>query len=274
MVDLDLERFFDRVNHDILMSRVAARVTDKRVLKLIRAFLNAGVLEDGLIRPVEEGTPQGGPLSPFLSNIVLDDLDKKLARRGHRFCRYADDCNIDVRSHRAGERVMASITRFLTDKLRLKVNEAKSAVARPEGRKFLGFSIANDGSERRIAPKALAKFKDRVRDITCRIRGTNLERIIKDLSPYLIRWRGYFGFCQTPRVLTNLEAWIRRRLRMFSGDNGGTGTSDSRSFAASALRSSPLPPVRRRGSGECPGTRRSSTPCATTSLTLSVSPEY
>lgn len=215
VVDLDLERFFDRVNHDILMSRVAARVTDKRVLKLIRAFLNTGVLEDGLIRPVEEGTPQGGPLSPFLSNIVLDDLDKELARRGHRFCRYADDCNIYVRSHRAGERAMASITRFLTDKLRLKVNEAKSAVARPEGRKFLGFSIANDGSERRIAPKALAKFKDRVRDITCRTRGINLERIIKDLSPYLIGWRGYFGFCQTPRVLTNLEAWIRRRLRMY-----------------------------------------------------------
>jgi RNA-directed DNA polymerase len=188
VVDLDLERFFDRVNHDILMSRVAARVPDKRVLKLIRAFLNAG---------------------------VLDDLDKELARRGHRFCRYADDCNIYVRSHRAGERVMASITRFLTDKLRLKVNETKSAVARPEERKFLGFSIANDGSERRIAPKALAKFKDRVREFTRRTRGLSLERIIKDLSPYLIGWRGYFGFCQTPRVLTNLEAWIRRRLRMY-----------------------------------------------------------
>jgi RNA-directed DNA polymerase len=215
VVDLDLERFFDRVNHDILMSRVATRVTDKRVLKLIRAFLNAGVLEDGLVRPVDEGTPQGGPLSPFLSNIVLDDLDKELARRGHRFCRYADDCNIYVRSHRAGERVMASITQFLTDKLRLKVNEAKSAVARPEERRFLGFSIANDGSERRIAPKALAKFKDRVREFTRRTRGFSLERIIKDLSPYLIGWRGYFGFCQTPRLLTNLEAWIRRRLRMY-----------------------------------------------------------
>ena len=247
VVDLDLERFFDRVNHDILMSRVAARVTDKRVLKLIRAFLNTGVLEDGLIRPVEEGTPQGGPLSPFLSNIVLDDLDKELARRGHRFCRYADDCNIYVRSHRAGERVMASITRFLTDKLRLKVNEAKSAVARPEGRKFLGFSIANDGSERRIAPKALAKFKDRVRDITCRTRGINLERIIKDLSPYLIGWRGYFGFCQTPRVLTNLEAWIRRRLRMYlwrQWRNGHKRFTELRSlglakFAASVAAGSP-----------------------------------
>lgn len=138
------------------------------MLKLIRAFLNAGVLEDGLVRPADEGTPQGGPLSPFLSNIVLDDLDKELARRGHRFCRYADDCNIYVRSHRAGGRVRASISRFLIDKLRLQVNEAKSAVARPEERKFLGFSIANDGSERRIAPKALDKFKDRIREITCR----------------------------------------------------------------------------------------------------------
>jgi RNA-directed DNA polymerase len=154
VVDLDLEKFFDRVNHDSLMARVAARVTDKRVLKLIRAFLKSGVMEDGLVSPVEEGTPQGGPLSPLLSNLVLDDLDKELTRRGHRFCRYADDCNIYVRSRRAGERVMASLSRFLTKKLRLKVNEAKSAVARPEERKFLGFSISNDGSERRIASKS------------------------------------------------------------------------------------------------------------------------
>ena len=160
VVDLDLEKFFDRVNHDILMARVAARISDKRVLKLIRAFLNAGVMEDGLVLPVDEGTPQGGPLSPLLSNLMLDDLDKELTRRGHRFCRYADDCNIYVRSHRAGERVMASVSRFLTTKLRLKVNETKSAVARPEERKFLGFSISNDGGERRIAPKALDKFKD------------------------------------------------------------------------------------------------------------------
>ena len=202
VVDLDLEKFFDRVNHDILMAHVAARIPDKRVLRLIRAFLIAGVMEDGLVKSVDEGTPQGGPLSPFLSNIVLDDLDKELARRGHRFCRYADDCNIYVRSHRAGERVMASICRFLTNKLRLKVNEAKSAVARPEERKFLGFSISNDGSERRVAPKALDKFKDRIREITCRTRGISLQQMIEDLSPYLIGWRGYFGFCQTPRVLT------------------------------------------------------------------------
>ena len=215
VVDLDLEKFFDRVNHDSLMARVAARVTDKRALKLIRAFLKSGVMENGLVSPVDEGTPQGGPLSPLLSNLVLDDLDKELARRGHRFCRYADDCNIYVRSHRAGERVMASVSRFLTQKLRLKVNEAKSAVAQPEERKFLGFSISNDGSERRIAPKALDKFKTQVRDKTRRTRGISLQQLIEDLTPYLIGWRGYFGFCQTPRVLTNLEAWIRRRLRSY-----------------------------------------------------------
>src|SRR3982075_3028490 len=166
VVDLDLEKFFDRVNNDILMGRVAKRVADKRGLKLIRAFLNAGVMADGLVSPTDEGTPQGGPLSPLLSNLVLDDMDRELARRGLRFCRYADDCNIYVRSLRAGERVMASVSRFLTLRLKLKVNETKSAVARPEERKFLGFSISNDGSERRIAPKALDKFKARIRDMT------------------------------------------------------------------------------------------------------------
>src|ERR1700720_4449374 len=214
-VDLDLEKFFDRVSHDKLMARIETRVSDRRVLKLIRTFLKAGVMEGGLVGPVDEGTPQGGPLSPLLSNIVLDDLDKELTRRGHRFCRYADDCNIYVRSRHAGERVMASMSRFLTKKLRLKVNEAKSAVARPEERKFLGFSISNDGSERRIAPKALDKFKTQVRDMTRRTRGISVQQLIEDLTPYLIGWRGYFGFCQTPRVLTNLEAWIRRRLRSY-----------------------------------------------------------
>src|SRR5690349_19476754 len=205
------------------MARVAARVSDNRVLKLIRAFLKAGVMEDGLVSPVEEGVPQGGPLSPLLSNLVLDDLDKELDRRGHRFCRYADDCNIYVRSRRAGERVMASVSRFLTLKLRLKVNEAKSAVARPEERKFLGFSIANDGSERRIAPKALEKFKTQLRALTRRTRGLGLQQVVDDLAPYLLGWRGYFGFCQTPRVLTNLEAWIRRRLRMYLWRQWRTG---------------------------------------------------
>jgi RNA-directed DNA polymerase len=223
VVDIDLQKFFDRVNHDCLMARAAARISDKRVLKLIRAFLNAGVMEDGLVLPVDEGTPQGGPLSPLLSNIMLDDLDKELTRRGHRFCRYADDCNIYVRSQRAGERVMASMSRFLTTQLRLKVNEAKSAVARPEERKFLGFSISNDGSERRIAPKALDKFKERIREMTSRTRGLSLSQIIEDLTPYLIGWRGYFGFCQTPRVLTNLEAWTRRRLRSYLWRQWGNG---------------------------------------------------
>jgi RNA-directed DNA polymerase len=215
VVDLDLEMFFDRVNHDALMARVAARVADKRVLKLIRAYLTAGVMEDGLVRPVDEGTPQGGPLSPLLSNLVLDDLDTELARRRLRFCRYADDCNIYVRSRRAGQRVMASVSRFLTLRLRLKVNETKSAVARPEERKFLGFSISNDGSERRIAPKALATFQARIRDMTRRTQGRSLPQVVEALKPYLMGWRSYFGFCQTPRVLTNLEAWTRRRLRMY-----------------------------------------------------------
>src|SRR3982751_2409360 len=176
------------------MDRVARRISDKRLLRLIRAYLNAGVMEDGLVGPTDEGVPQGGPLSPLLSNLVLDEFVRELTRRGHRFCRYADDCNIYVRSRRAGERVMTSVSRFLTKKLRLKVNETKSAVARPEERKFLGFSISNDGSERRIAPKALDKFKTQIRDMTRRTRGVSLPRMIEELAPYLIGWRGYFGF--------------------------------------------------------------------------------
>lgn len=214
VVDLDLEKFFDRVNHDKLMGRIAQRVSDKRMLKLIRAFLRAGVMEGGLVSPVDEGTPQGGPLSPLLSNIVLDELDQELERRGHQFARYADDCNIYVRSRRAGERVMESVTRFITAKLKLKVNSEKSAVARPWERKFLGFSFTNAGlPKRRIAPKAVGRFKERVRELTCRTRGVSIERMAHDLTAYLRGWIGYFGKCQTPTVLESLEAWTRRRFR-------------------------------------------------------------
>jgi len=215
VVDIDLEKFFDRVNHDVLMGLIAKRVGDKRILKLIRAFLSAGVMEGGLVSPMEEGTPQGGPLSPLLSNLMLDVLDKELEKRGHRFVRYADDCNIYVRSQRAGERVMAGIEKLLAKRLKLKMNKAKSAVAKPSVRKFLGFSFTGgkESPRRRIAPQAVARFKTKVRELTRRTRGRSLTQIIKELSTYLIGWRGYFGFCQTPSVLRALDEWIRRRLR-------------------------------------------------------------
>ena len=214
VVDLDLEKFFDRVNHDKLMAKIAQRVGDKRLLKLIRGYLTAGVMEGGLVNPVDEGTPQGGPLSPLLSNIVLDEFDRELERRGLRFARYADDSNIYVGSRRAGERVMESITRFITTKLKLKVNESKSAVARPWERKFLGFSFTNAGvPKRRIAPKAVDRFKGRIRELTCRTRGVSIERRAEDLTRYLRGWIGYFGKCETPSVLEGLEQWLRRRLR-------------------------------------------------------------
>jgi RNA-directed DNA polymerase len=213
-VDFDLEKFFDRVNHDKLMGQIAKRVEDKRLLKLIRAFLNAGVMENGLVSPSVEGTPQGGPLSPLLSNLVLDELDRELERRGHRFVRYADDCNVYVRSERAGQRVMESVTQFITQKLKLKVNEAKSAVARPQERKFLGFSFTAGPEARRvIAPKALDRFKRRVREITRRAKGVSMTTTIEELAPYMRGWRGYFGFCETPEVLLWLTRWVRLRLR-------------------------------------------------------------
>ena len=213
-VDLDLEKFFDRVNHDKLMGQIAKRIEDKRLRKIIRAFLNAGVMENGLVSPSVEGTPQGGPLSPLLSNLVLDELDRELERRGLRFVRYADDCNIYVRSERAGQRVMKSITQFITQKLKLKVNEAKSAIARPQERKFLGFSFtAGPEVKRIIAPKALERFKQRVREITRRAKGVSIETTIEELAPYMRGWRNYFGFCQTPEVLRSLSSWVRRRLR-------------------------------------------------------------
>jgi len=214
VVDLDLEKFFDRVNHDKLMGRLAHRVEDKRLLKLIRAFLDAGVMENGLVSPSVEGTPQGGPLSPLLSNLVLDELDRELERRGHRFVRYADDSNIYVRSERAGHRVMESVTRFITQRLKLKVNETKSAVARPQQRKFLGFSFTTGPDVKRvIAPAALFRFKQRTREMTRRAKGVSMETTIAELAPYLRGWRGYFGFCETPEALVNLTRWVRLRLR-------------------------------------------------------------
>src|SRR5437660_3312646 len=214
VVDLDLEKFFDRVNHDRLLAAIAKRVTDQRMLKLIRAFLEAGVMEDGLVSAVDEGTPQGGPLSPLLSNLVLDELDRELERRGHHFVRYADDCNIYVNSERAGQRVMESVTDFITRRLKLKVNEAKSAVARPGQRKFLGFSFTNEREpRRRIAPKAIVRFKERIREQTRRTRGISLAKMVNEIATYLRGWLGYFGDCQTPSVLQSLESWLRRRLR-------------------------------------------------------------
>jgi RNA-directed DNA polymerase len=213
VVDLDLEKFFDRVNHDRLMKSLSLRIADKRMLQLIGAFLKAGVMENGLVGSVEEGTPQGGPLSPLLSNLVLDELDRELERRNHCFVRYADDCNIYVRSQRAGERVKQSITGFIERRLKLKVNEHKSAVARPAERKFLGFSFTAKGRKRRIAPKAILRFKRKVRELTSRTRGISLKQMTKELADYLRGWKGYFGFCQTPSVLVSLDQWLRRRLR-------------------------------------------------------------
>jgi RNA-directed DNA polymerase len=214
VVDLDLEKFFDRVNHDVLMGRVAKRVDDKRVRRLVRSFLNCGVLADGLVSPTDEGTPQGGPLSPLLSNLLLDDLDRELERRGLNFVRYADDCNIYVRSPRAGERVMASVTEFLARKLKLNVNAQKSAVDRPWKRKFLGLSFTNHRQpKRRIAPQSIQRFKQRVRELTSRNCGRSMDRVITGLFGYLTGWLGYFGFCQTASVLAELEEWLRRRLR-------------------------------------------------------------
>lgn len=226
VVDIDIEKFFDHVSHDVLMGLVAKRVSDRRLLKLIRGFLTAGVLEAGLVGPTDEGTPQGGPLSPLLSNLMLDVLDTELEKRGHHFVRYADDCNIYVCSRRAGERVMASIERFLEKRLKLKVNRAKSAVAHPHLRKFLGLSFTSGHEpKRRIAPQALARFKSRVRQLTRRTRGAALGQIVEDLSRYLIGWRGYFGFCQTPSTLRVLDQWVRRRLRCLVWKQWKRGTN-------------------------------------------------
>jgi RNA-directed DNA polymerase len=214
VVDLDLEKFFDRVNHDVLMGRVARRVSDVRVLKLIRRFLEAGMMSEGLVQPRREGTPQGGPLSPLLSNILLTDLDRELQRRGLAFCRYADDCNVYVGSRVAGERVMRGIRVFLEEVLHLRVNTAKSAVARPWERKFLGYSVTSQRETRlRIAPESVQRLTERVRELLRSGRGRSLAQSIETLNPLLRGWISYFQLAQAKEVLGGLDGWVRRRLR-------------------------------------------------------------
>jgi group II intron reverse transcriptase/maturase len=216
VVDLDLSKFFDRVNHDVLMERLARRIDDKRLLRLIRRYLEAGMMSEGVVTEREEGTPQGGPLSPLLANVLLDEWDKQLEARGHKFCRYADDCNIYVKSKRAGERVMSWCVAFLEGRLRLKVNAEKSAVDRPWNRKFLGLTVTHGREPKiRIARASRDRFEDRVRVITSRRRGISIERMVRELNRYLQGWFGYFRLSETPSVLEELDGWIRRRLRCF-----------------------------------------------------------
>jgi group II intron reverse transcriptase/maturase len=215
VVDIDLERFFDRVNHDMLMARVARVVRDKRVLKLIRAYLESGVMVNGVMMDTEEGTPQGGPLSPLLSNIMLDDLDKELEKRGHKFVRYADDCNIYVKTQRAGRRVMGRVVQFLEGKLKLRVNRQKSKVDRASKVTFLGFSFYKHQGEVRIrvATKSLERLRRRLRRLTRRTRSGKLEEVIREINEYLQGWTGYFRLADTASVFEHLDSWVRRRLR-------------------------------------------------------------
>ena len=214
VVDLDLEKFFDRVNHDILMSRVARRVKDKQVLHLIRHYLQAGLMEGGVVSPRSEGTPQGGPLSPLLSNVLLDELDKELEKRGHRFCRYADDANVYVQSRRAGERVMVSLEKFLWERLRLKVNQAKSAVARPWERKFLGYSVTTNRTPRlKVAPESVKRLKEKLQLVFRRGRGRRLDRVIEELNPVIRGWVAYFRMSDVRKSFEELDGWSGRKLR-------------------------------------------------------------
>jgi len=215
-VDMDLAKFFDEVNHDILMSRLARKVKDRKLLLLIRRYLQAGVMADGMVSASDIGTPQGGPLSPLLSNIILDDLDKELERRGHAFCRYADDSNVYVRSRKAGQRVLKSIRAFVENKLRLKVNEEKSAVAKPHQRKFLGYSFTWDKQPRvRVPKESVMRLKAKLKSTFREGRGRNLQRFIKeDLNPILRGWINYFRLAEVKRFAEDMDGWIRRRLRL------------------------------------------------------------
>jgi RNA-directed DNA polymerase len=214
VVDMDLEKFFDRVNHDLLMEKISRKVDDRRVHRLIRRYLEAGMMAEGTVSPRTEGTPQGGPLSPLLSNILLTELDWELERRGHAFCRYADDCNIYVKSKAAGERVMASITRFLADTLKLTVNAAKSAVAHPWERKFLGYSMTRHKAPRlRIAPTSLKRLEDKIREVLKGASGRSLANVITELNPILRGWAAYFKLTETKRAMEELDGWVRRKLR-------------------------------------------------------------
>ncbi len=214
VVDMDLEKFFDRVNHDILMSRLARRIGDKKLLKLIRAYLNAGIMQDGVVMSRHEGTPQGGPLSPLLSNILLDELDKELEKRGHKFCRYADDQNIYVRSERSGKRVYESVKKFLEKKLKLKVNDKKSAVALVGTRKFLGYRVNNNGTLA-IAPESEKKAKEKIKRLTWRSRGVSFEQVIEELNIFLRGWQNYFRLATSKSKWEDLDSWIRRKLRCY-----------------------------------------------------------
>ncbi len=227
MVDIDLEKFFDRVNHDMLMARVAREVKDKRVLKLIRAYLESGVMVNGVVMETEEGTPQGGPLSPLLSNVMLDDLDKELEKRGHKFVRYADDCNIYVKTQRAGERVMESVREFLEKKLKLKVNPKKSKVDKAQRVKFLGFSFYKHKGEMliRVAGRSLERFREKLRRLTKRTRSGKLEEIIQAINTYTVGWIGYYRQANTPSVYDGLDGWIRRRLRQLIWKRWKRGTT-------------------------------------------------
>ena len=226
VVDVDLEKFFDRVNHDILIDRLQKRIPDVGVIRLIRSYLNSGIMEGGVVQERQQGTPQGGPLSPLLANVLLDEVDKELERQGHCFARYADDCNVYVRSRRAGDRVMALLRRCYA-KLRLKVNETKSAVANVTGRKFLGYSFwfAKEGVKRKVASKALAAFKQRVRKLTRRSGGRSMAAVIERLRPYLLGWKAYFGLAQTPGIWRTLDEWLRHRLRAIQLKQWKRGTT-------------------------------------------------